>query len=60
MSSTTPMRLTLELRRDSDPLAGRIVDAEGERHEFVGWVGLASALAEVLEEQPDVPKEAPL
>ena len=51
------MRLTLELRQSSDPLAGRVVDPDGRTHEFVGWVGLASALAEVLGEQPDVPKE---
>jgi len=57
MTSTTEMQVTLELRRGSDPLAGRVVGEDGRRHDFVGWIGLARALEEVLDDEPHVPKE---
>jgi hypothetical protein len=57
MTSTTLLRLSLELRPGTSPLCGRIVDESGGVHEFVGWTGLASALEEVLEAHPYVPKE---
>ena len=57
MTSTTPMQVTLELQRGSDPLSGRVVDEAGRSHDFVGWIGLASALEEVLVTPPVSPKE---
>ena len=57
MTSTTLLRLTVELRPGSAPLRGRVVGAAGRARDFVGWTGLASALEEVLEAHPYVPKE---
>jgi hypothetical protein len=39
---TTP-RLIVELEPDAVP-RGRVIDAEGQRFPFAGWVGLAAAL----------------
>ena len=57
MTSITLLRLRLELRPDTTPLRGRVVDEAGRVRDFVGWTGLASALEEVLEPHPELPKE---
>jgi hypothetical protein len=57
MTSTAPLKVTLEFRPDADPPRGRIVDHAGQAREFVGWIGLASALEDVLGATPHVPKE---
>jgi hypothetical protein len=57
MTSTTLLRLRLDLRPGSSPLRGRVVDEAGRVRDFVGWTGLASALEAVLEAHPDLPKE---
>jgi hypothetical protein len=57
MTSTTLLRLSLELRPGATPLRGRVVDEAGRARDFVGWTGLASALEAVLEAHPYLPKE---
>jgi hypothetical protein len=37
-------RFTLELDCHADPIAGRLVDEDGEKRSFAGWLGLAAAL----------------
>lgn len=45
--------LTLELEVDADDdVTGRLVDADGHGADFVGWLGLASAI-ERLSAPPD-------
>jgi hypothetical protein len=53
----TSRRLELEIDRTADPIAGRVVDEQGEMRPFVGWIGLGNALAALLERLTDVPKE---
>jgi hypothetical protein len=43
--------LRLEVERDADPIRGSIEVAGGEL-EFVGWVGLANALGQILVSSP--------
>ena len=45
-----PLRLTLELDSGKDPITGVIRDTTGSSHPFVGWLGLALALQECLDE----------
>ncbi|MDQ3587777.1 MAG: hypothetical protein M3350_11120 [Actinomycetota bacterium] len=39
---------TVEIETVSQPIAGALTDPDGERQEFVGWLGLASALENAL------------
>ncbi len=39
----------LELESGADPIRGRIADEGGPAVDFVGWLGLASALERALE-----------
>ena len=54
---TQPGRVTLELDLDpsSDPIRGLLTDATGTKQEFVGWLGLATAIGELLT-PPDPPR----
>jgi hypothetical protein len=52
MPGSLPMQLTLEIERATDPISGRVLDEAGGAREFVGWIGLASALEEALGEPP--------
>ena len=45
------VRLCLE--PGSDPLSGFVVTTGGQTHTFQGWLGLAAALEELLEESSD-------
>ena len=47
VSSNPRPTLTLEIDR-REPISGRLRDGEGTNEEFVGWLGLASALERVL------------
>jgi len=49
--------VTLEFAPDADPIEGRIEDAGGKGHEFVGWLGLAAALQSAMR-GPDVTEPA--
>ncbi len=42
-----PITLTLEVDRGTDPISGRLVSPE-DRRQFVGWLGLASALETLI------------
>ena len=42
------LRLSMELERDSDPIAGYVSDASGRGWTFIGWVDLTNALEEAL------------
>jgi hypothetical protein len=46
------VRLCLE--PGSDPLSGYVVGADGQARAFRGWLGLAAALEQLLEEHPDI------
>jgi hypothetical protein len=48
-----PIKLTLEVEPGVEPISGRIQDSDGRRssggpREFVGWLGLASALENLI------------
>jgi hypothetical protein len=52
--SREPIRLTLEIDPEAEPLSGQIERVgRPDRREFVGWTGLAAALTMLLE----VPEE---
>jgi hypothetical protein len=42
--------LTLELDRDAEPISGRLVAPDGSGEEFVGWLGLGTALQRLTAE----------
>jgi hypothetical protein len=42
---------TLELDAAADPIAGSLRDERGDDVDFVGWLGLASALERLLSEE---------
>jgi hypothetical protein len=48
MSEEATKRLVLELHSQSEPIQGRMREESGTSHDFVGWLGLAAALRNVL------------
>jgi hypothetical protein len=50
MQGQDQTRLVLELRSVTEPIEGRMCTEEGRSHDFVGWLGLATALRGVLGE----------
>ena len=48
MTASTTTRLTLELDAATEPIQGRISEEGAASREFIGWLGLAAALGEVL------------
>lgn len=51
------IRVALELDLDADTIGGRLEGPEGQR-EFTGWLGLASALEQLLgSDPPEVHRE---
>jgi hypothetical protein len=50
VSSEAIRTYTLELDASADPIAGRLCGEAGEDVDFVGWLGLASALEGLLSE----------
>lgn len=50
-------RVTLDIAV-GDPIEGRLQGEDGRARPFVGWIGLARALEEVLEQRPSVPAPA--
>lgn len=47
----------LELDSDADPIRGRLMDEAGPGVDFVGWLGLASALERALDTNGGPPAE---
>lgn len=52
-----PIAIHLDLRVTGDSLRGAVVDAEGQRAEFVGRVGLLAAIDEVVQTAIDTPPD---
>jgi hypothetical protein len=44
-----PQRLTLEVERRAESIAGRLSDDQGMTLPFSGWLGFASALQQALD-----------
>jgi hypothetical protein len=45
-----PIRVTIEIERGVEPLAGGVDDGSGSPRTFVGWMGLAAVLTRILDE----------
>ena len=48
MTITPPAHITLELEVDGDRIEGYVVCRDGSKRPFAGWLGLASALEDVI------------
>jgi len=46
---------TLRVDPDAQPIAGHLIEADGNAHEFAGWIGLATTLEELLGLNPADP-----
>ena len=46
----TPLRITLELEPDGEPIAGRLHADECPEHSFYGWLEFAAAIEAAREE----------
>jgi len=64
MSSAQRLVLTLEVDPASDPITGSVGVAHGDTVEFLGWLGFAAALEQLLSAQrrsaPAVTPAAPV
>jgi len=58
MDSHSPLRLILEVDPGSDPIGGHLEGPDGHV-EFVGWLGLASALEQLLSGPAQADARAP-
>jgi len=47
------LRLVVDLIPDSEPIAGRVLDAAGAVHEFCGWIEFAQAVDLVRQPRAD-------
>lgn len=45
------LHLTLDLEAEAEPISGTFADPDGRQSDFVGWVGLAAALGEILDRE---------
>jgi hypothetical protein len=43
---------TLRVDPDAEPIAGRLIEEDGNEHQFAGWIGLAATLEELLGPNP--------
>ena len=57
MPDDTSLALRLYLEPNADPIRGRIANEMGEASEFVGWLGLASALERIVDCTPARPTD---
>ena len=53
----TPLRITLELEPDGEPIAGRLYADECPEHSFYGWLEFAAAIECACEEANAPPRE---
>ena len=53
-----PLRITLELEPDGEPIAGRLHADERPEHSFYGWLEFAAALEAACEEAIAQPRES--
>ena len=54
-----PLRITLELAPDGEPIAGRLYADECAEHSFYGWLEFAAALECACEEASAQPRQSP-
>ena len=54
-----PLRITLELEPDGEPIAGRLYADERPEHSFYGWLEFAAALECACEEASGRPEKNP-
>ena len=54
-----PLRITLELEPDGEPIAGRLYGDECPEHRFYGWLEFAAALECACEKASAQPREPP-
>jgi hypothetical protein len=50
-----PQKLTLEVDRRAESIAGRLCDDRGTTFPFTGWLGFASALQQALDHPDGAP-----
>jgi hypothetical protein len=56
---STRISVTLELGLEGDALDGRAIDDAGVEHPFVGWIGLAGVIDELLRRAAEEPAGPP-
>ena len=54
-----PLRITLELEPDGEPIAGRLHADECPEHSFHGWLQFAAAIECACEEANAQPRPSP-
>jgi hypothetical protein len=54
MTSTSRLRLVLEFDLEAEPIAGQLEPPAGAPLPFAGWTGLARALEDVIEREPNL------